>query len=154
MSANIAASGPFPDLVEENLDEAAFLWGRWEAELGSLTRNVDEIWSWTEDRLSGTIDGLLVARGDLFARVIERALSLKDLAFHTVAAHVLTVAPDSEARSQLAALLCEAQGGSLAAMLRGIEVAHLDGTFSTVTRALLKRSPQHCAALARIQEAA
>lgn len=151
MSANIAASGPFPDIVEENLDEAAFLWGRWEAELGSLTRNLDEIWSWTEDRLSGTIDGLLVARGELFARVIERALSLKDLAFHTVAAHVLTVVSDGAARPQLATLLCEAQGASLAAMLRGIEVAHLDGTFSTVTRALLKKGPQHCAALARIK---
>jgi uncharacterized protein (TIGR02270 family) len=151
VSANIAASGPFPEIIEENLDEAAFLWGRWEAELGSLTRNLDEIWAWTEDRLSGTIDGLLVARGELFTRVIERALSLKDLAFHTIAAHVLTVAPDREARSQLAAVLCEAHGASLAAMLRGVEVAHLDGTFSTVTRGLLKKGPQHCAALARLK---
>jgi uncharacterized protein (TIGR02270 family) len=149
--ANTATSGPFPDIVEENLDEAAFLWGRWEAELSSLTRNLDEVWSWTEDRLNGTIDGLLVARDELFARVIERALSAKDLAFHTVAAHVLTIAPDPSARTQLAKLVCDAEGVNLAAMLRGVEVSHLDGTFSTVTRALLKKSPQHCAALARLK---
>jgi len=40
---------------------------------------------------------------------------------------------------------------SLAAILRGIEVAQLNGTFSTVTRALLKRGPEHCAALARLK---
>jgi len=149
--ANIAAPGPFAEIVEENLDEAAFLWGRWESELGSLTRNLDEVWSWTEDRLNGAIDGVLVAREPLFGRVIDRALSVKDLLFHTLAAHLLTVAPDPAARERLAQLLSEAEGASLAAMLRGIEVSHLDGTFSIVTRALLKKSPQHCAALARIK---
>jgi uncharacterized protein (TIGR02270 family) len=151
VSANVAASGPFPEIVEENLDEAAFLWGRWESELGSLTRNLDEVWSWTEDRMNGAIDGVLVARDPLFGRLIDRALSVKDLLFHTLAAHLLTVAPDPAARQRLAQLLCEAEDGSLAAMLRGIEVSHLDGTFSIVTRALLKKSPQHCAALARIK---
>ena len=34
---------PFPDLVDESLDEAAFLWRRWERELTSLTRSLDEI---------------------------------------------------------------------------------------------------------------
>ena len=151
MTAATAVAGPFPDIVEENLDEAAFLWGRWETELTSLTRNLDEVWSWTEDRLNGAIDGLLVARDPLFTLVIERALSVKDLSSHTVAAHLLTVAADPHARSRLAQLACEAQGPNLAAMLRGIEVAHLDGTFSTVTRALMKKSPQHCAALVRVK---
>jgi len=151
VSANIAAAGPFPDIVEENLDEAAFLWGRWETELASLTRNLDEVWSWTEDRLNGAIDGVLVASDPLLTQVIDRALSLRDLNFHTVAAHLLTVAPDPQARARLAQLVCEAQGASLAAMARGIEVSPLDGTFSTVTRALLKKSPQHCAALVRVK---
>jgi len=151
LPATAPLSGPFPDLVEENLDEASFLWGRWEADLGSLTRNLDEVWSWTEDRLNGAIDGLLVAPDQLLTGVIERALSLKDLAYHTVAAHLLTVASASDARSRLATIVCEAHGASLAAMLRGIEVARLDGTFSTVTRAHLKRGPEHCAALARLK---
>ena len=150
MSAYVA-SGPFADLVEENLHEAAFLWDRWEAELVSLTRNLDEIWSWTEDRMNGALDGVLVAQGDLFARMIEQAFSQKELVFHTLGAQLLTVAPDPSARALLAQLVCEAEGMNLSAMVRGIEVSHLDGTFSTVTRALLKKSPQHCAALARIK---
>ena len=48
-------------LVEESFDEAAFLWRRWEDELTSLTRNLDEVWSWTEDRLHGALDGVRVA---------------------------------------------------------------------------------------------
>ena len=151
MSTNIAAPGPFPDIVEENLDEAAFLWGRWETELRSLTRNLDEVWSWTEDRLNGAIDGVLVSREPLFSELIERALSDRDLRFSTLAAHLLTVAPEPSARSRLAKIVCDAEGARLEAMLRGIEVSHLDGTFSIVTRALLKKSPQHCAALARIK---
>jgi uncharacterized protein (TIGR02270 family) len=151
VSQHVAARGPFAEIVEENVDEAAFLWGRWETELTSLTRNLDEIWSWTEDRLNGAVDGVLVAQGELFARVIERALAQKDAHFHTLAAHLLTVAPDPAARVRLADVVCEADGASLAAMLRGIETSHLDGTFSTVTRALLKKSAQHCAALARIK---
>ena len=30
---------PFPDLIDESFDEAAFLWRRWESELTSLTRS-------------------------------------------------------------------------------------------------------------------
>jgi uncharacterized protein (TIGR02270 family) len=148
---SVAAAGPFAHIVEENLDEAAFLWGRWEAELSSLTRDLDEVWSWTEDRLNGAVDGVLVAHGELFSRVIERALAQKEPAFHTLAAHLMTVAPDPAERASLAHVVCNAQGASLAAMVRGIEVSNLDGTFSTVTRALMKRGPRHCAALARIK---
>src|SRR5215467_8905410 len=122
MSARITTSGPFASIVEENIDAAAFLWGRWEAELSSLTRNLDEVWSWTEDRLNGAVDGVLVAKGKLFSRVIDRALSQKDLAFHTLAAHLLTVAPDPAARAHLAHVACEAEGAGLAALARGIEV--------------------------------
>jgi hypothetical protein len=149
--AKTAAPGPFPDLVEENLEEAAFLWGRWETELTSLTRNLDAVWSWTEDRLNGTLDGVMVASGALLSDVIDQALAHDESTFHTVAAHVLTVAPEPDARARLAGVLCEARGARLAAMLRGIEVSQLDGTFSTVTRALIKQGPEHCAALTRIK---
>ena len=60
MSPLQAATEPFRDLVDESFDEAAFLWRRWESELTSLTRNLDEIWSWTEDRLHGALDGVRV----------------------------------------------------------------------------------------------
>lgn len=141
---------PFADLLEENLDEAAFLWGRWESELVSPTRNLEEIWSWTEDRLQGALDSLLTCE-PLVGVAVERALSSKDLPYQTVAAHLLTVAQDAAARSRLATVLCDSEGVTLNARIRGIEVARLDGTFSLVTRALLKQGPQHCGALARIK---
>ncbi len=141
---------PFADLLEDNLDEATFLWTRWESELASLTRNLDEIYSWTEDRLQGAIDSLLVT-GPLLNTAIDRALSSKDPTYQTLAAHLLTTAPDPNARATLATILCEREPPTLTAMIRGVEVAHLDGTFSQVTRALLRCGPQHCAALARLK---
>jgi uncharacterized protein (TIGR02270 family) len=145
------SAGPFLDLVEESLDEAAFLWTRWEAELSSLTRNLDEIWSWTEDRLGGAIDGIRVAPDDLLEQVTNRAFSLKDLAFHSVAAHVLATSTAASARARLASVLGEATGPSLAAMLRGIETATLTGAFAPVAKALAKQDPEHCAGLVRVK---
>src|SRR5258706_16385094 len=69
---------PFLDVVDESLDEAAFLWGRWHGELGSLTRNLDEVWSWTEDRLHGALDGVRVAGGAVFD-VVSPGLRSDDL---------------------------------------------------------------------------
>jgi uncharacterized protein (TIGR02270 family) len=151
VSTPTKSAEPFHDLVEESLDEAAFLWTRWEADLSSLTRNLVEVWSWTEDRLGGAIDGIKVAPDDLLEQVTSRAFSLKDLAFHTVAAHVLATAPTAPARTQLASVLHEATGPSLAAMLRGIEVATLTGSFAPVAKALAKQDPEHCAGLVRVK---
>jgi uncharacterized protein (TIGR02270 family) len=142
---------PFHDLVEESLDEAAFLWSRWETDLSSLTRNLDEVWSWTEDRLGGAVDGIKVAPDDLLEQVIDRAFSLKDLAFHTVAAHVLATSPTASARARLASVLHETTGRGLGAMLRGIEVATLTGAFAPVAKALAKQDPEHCAGLVRVK---
>ena len=50
MPPSIATAVPFADLIGHSFDEAAFLWRRWEHELASPTRNLDEVWSWTEDR--------------------------------------------------------------------------------------------------------
>src|SRR5688572_11194559 len=61
------AAEPLQDLVDESLDEATFLLRRWESELTSLTRNLDEVYSWTEDRLHGALDGVRVAG----ARAVE-----------------------------------------------------------------------------------
>jgi uncharacterized protein (TIGR02270 family) len=151
MSTPTQSAEPFHDLVEESLDEAAFLWTRWETELSSLTRNLDEVWSWTEDRLGGAIDGIKVAPDELLEQVTNRALSLKDLAFHTVAAHVLATSTAATARGRLASVLREATGPGLAAMLRGIEVATLTGSFAPVAKALAKQDPEHCAGLVRVK---
>jgi uncharacterized protein (TIGR02270 family) len=141
---------PYWDLVDQSLEEAAFYWKRWEADLQSLTRNLDEVGSWTEDRLAGALDGVRVAGGRV-VEVTQAALEGEDLAARTVAAHVLAARTSEPAREALAAAVREAAGEPLQAMARGIETAALDGTFAPVTAALAGGGPEHAAALCRIK---
>lgn len=150
MSAVRTPAEPYQDLVDQSLEEAAFYWKRWEADLDSLTRNLDEVWSWTEDRLAGALDGVRVAGG----RVVEitaAALHGEDLAARTAVAHVLAAKTPQPAREALAAAVRQAAGAPLQAMVRGIETAPLDGSFAPVTAALAGAGPEHSAALCRIK---
>ena len=150
MTAPLTKAEPFWDLVEESLDESAFLWKRWEAELLSLTRNLDEAWSWTEDRLQGALDGVRVS-GARIVRVVETALAGDDSMLLSVAAHLLAAKSTLEARGALAAAMGEATGPRLSSLMRGIEVADLDGTFAPVTSVLSAKGPEHSAALCRLK---
>jgi uncharacterized protein (TIGR02270 family) len=150
MNAVRTATEPYWDLVAQSLEEGAFYWKRWEADLQSLTRNLDEVWSWTEDRLQGALDGVRVA-GDRVVEVTQAALEGEDLAARTVAAHLLAAKTPAHAREALATAVRQAQGAPLRAMVRGIETAALDGTFAPVTAALVAAGPEHSAALCRLK---
>jgi uncharacterized protein (TIGR02270 family) len=150
MNAVRTTAEPYWDLVEQSLEEAAFFWKRWEGELESLTRNLDEVWSWTEDRLHGALDGVRVA-GDKVVAATEAALSGKDAAAITAAAHALAAQTPTRAREALATAVRNAKGAPLLAMVRGIETAQLDGSFAPVTTALASAGPEHGAALCRIK---
>jgi uncharacterized protein (TIGR02270 family) len=150
MTASPITPEPLWDLVEESLDEATFLWRRWEAELSSLGRNLDEVWSWTEDRLHGALDGVRVA-GESIARLVEPLLAGDDPAILSVCAHLLAARSPSNARALLATVIGDAAGPRLWSMIRGIEVADLDGTFAPVTSVLATKGPEHSAALCRLR---
>lgn len=150
MTASPTPPEPLWDLVEESLDEATFLWKRWEAELHSLGRNLDEVWSWTEDRLHGALDGVRVA-GDGIASLVEPLLAGDDPAALTVCAHLLAAGSPGNARTLLATAIGDACGPRLWSMIRGIEVAALDGTFAPVTTVLATKGPEHSAALCRLR---
>ncbi len=150
MTAPPPKAEPLWDLVEESLDESVFLWKRWEAELLSLTRNLDEVWSWTEDRLEGALDGVRAA-GSGLVRVLEPGLAGDDPALLPVAAHLLAAKSLPEARTQLAAAIREAQGPRLWSMIRGIEAADLDSTFAPLTAVLSTQGSEHSAALCRLK---
>jgi len=141
---------PFWDLVEESLEEAAFLWKRWEAELASPVRNLQEIGSWTEDRLHGALDGVRVARDGLL-RLTQSAVEADDAVRLTLGAHLLAAGSPAAARSQLATVVREATGPRLWSFIRGIEVAELDASFAPVTSALSSGGPEHLAALCRLK---
>jgi len=150
MNAVRTTAEPYWDLVERSLEEAAFFWKRWEADLDSLTRSLDEVWSWTEDRLQGALDGVRVA-GERVVEVTEAALRGKDHAAMTAAAHVLAAQTPASAREALATAVRNSSGTALRAMTRGIETAALDGSFAPVTAVLASAGPEHSAALCRIK---
>jgi len=150
MTVSRTTAEPLWDLVEESLEEAAFLWKRWEADIVSLTRNLDEVYSWTEDRLQGALDGVRAA-GAAITHVAGSAIGAEDPALVTVGAHLLAARSPVDARNALVAAVGEAQGPRLWSMVRGIEVARLDGTFAAVTAALSGRGPEHGAALCRLK---
>src|SRR5258708_5421288 len=66
---------PLPHLIDESFEEAAFLWSRWEADLSSISRNLDEVWTWTEDRLGGALDGVALASNAILERLSGAALA-------------------------------------------------------------------------------
>ena len=150
MNAVRTTAEPYWDLIEQSLEEAAFFWKRWESDLASRTRGLDEVWSWTEDRLQGALDGVRVA-GEKVVAATEGALRGKDPAAITAAAHVLAARTPARAREALATAVRNAKGTALVAMTRGIETAVLDGSFAPVTAVLASAGPEHSAALCRIK---
>ena len=91
MTTPCTDAGPYWDLVEQSLEEAEFLWKRWEADLSSLTRNLAATSTWTEERLHGALDGVRIA-GERIVEVAAGALGSGNLAAQTVAAHLLASA--------------------------------------------------------------
>lgn len=141
---------PFPDLVDESLDEAAFLWGQWERELTSLTRNLDEVWSWTEDRLHGALDGIRVA-GSGIVDVATKGLLSDEIDRIAVSAGVLASSGEQGADGAMAAVLGAAEGKKLRAMLRGVELLGSDQGVRAAVSVLAARGPAYTGALCRLK---
>ncbi len=145
-----SATAPFRDLVEESFDEAAFLWRRWESELASLTRNLDEIYSWTEDRLHGALDGVRVG-GAVAVEIATEALRSDDIDRATVGAAVLASSADPKATDVLVAELSAAKDAKLHAIVRSLEVAGSDHALRAAARLLSNGDPVHAGALCRLK---
>jgi len=144
------ATAPFQDLVEESFDEAAFLWRRWEQELTSLTRNLDEVWSWTEDRLHGALDGVHAGGTAGIALAVD-ALQSDDIGRVTAAAGVLASSAAPEATEAIAHSLRGAHGARLQALLRGLEVAGSKPALRAAAGVLAANGPESAAALCRLK---
>ncbi len=151
MSTSKPSIDPLPDLIDESVDEAAFLWQRWEQDLASASRNLDDVWTWTEDRLNGSLDGVRIAGDGMFESVLAGAMASDNSFRQTAVASALATAPTRNARHLLADAVRDAAGPQLAACMRGIEVANLDGSFAPVNKVLASGGPEHSAALCRLK---
>ena len=146
----LTVAAPFQDLVEESFDEAAFLWRRWENELTSLTRNLDEVWSWTEDRLHGALDGVRVGGASAIA-LAQTSVRGDEIDRITIGAAVLGSSPEQSPIEMVTAALKDAKGEKLSAMLRGLELLGSDQTLRAVASVLTSPDPILAAALCRLK---
>src|ERR1035438_86412 len=73
-----SAQAPMWDLVEESLDEAEFLWRRWEAALSTHARDLAGVRFWVEERLLGSLDGLRAAGTRAYDPLLIPALAGAD----------------------------------------------------------------------------
>ena len=144
------ATEPFRDVVDESLDEATFLWRRWESELTSLTRNLDEVWSWTEGRLHGALDGVRVAGAGAIDIATEGLLS-NDIDRIAASAGVLAPSTEPSAIDAIKAALAVAEGDKLRAVVRGLELLGSDHALRAAASVLASREPAQAGALCRLK---
>ena len=86
------------DVVEEHLDEAGFLWERWERALLSPSLRARQVADGDEARLLAHVDGLVVAGPRAIDRLLEPALRQGEPGAAAAAAHALLELPGGLAR--------------------------------------------------------
>src|ERR1700690_3645855 len=120
-----AARRPEPlwDLVEESLDEAQFLWRRFEATLATHARDLAGLSSWVKERLLGTIDGLRAGGDAAIEPPLVPALDAEDPFRAIAAAYTLAIAGDTRGTEALLAAVRAAEGPKLAGFRRAIELS-------------------------------
>ena len=141
---------PLRDLVDESLDEATFLWGHWESELSSLTRSLNEVWFWTEDRLHGALDGVRAAGAEM-VEIAAEGLSSGETDRIAVSAAVLGSGNKRAAIEVLTSTLGAADGMELKAMLRGLELLGSARALRAAAAVLTNREPAFAGALCRLK---
>src|SRR5882724_6921993 len=150
MSPSHSAAAPFQDLVDESLDEATFLWHRWEGELTSATRSLDEVWSWTEDRLHGALDGVRVA-GTRLVDVAAGGLQSGEGDRVAVCAGLLASTAEPAAIDLLGEMMNIADAEKLRSIVRGLELLGSNQGLRAAASVLAERGPAGAGALCRLK---
>lgn len=123
----MAAPPVFWDIVEDSLEEAEFLWRRFEAALVAPDQRLDDIATWIHDRLLGGIDGLVVSGTPGIDRILAPVLEEGgDPHRVAVVAHALAVSGTPPALERIAAALSGARPPVRMAVRRGLELANRD----------------------------
>lgn len=116
----------FWPIVEESFDEAEYLWRSWDSSLDTHARNFRQVWFWTEDRLAGALDGVLLGGNrsceELLAPGLER---LDAVGTFAVSAHVLAAMGSPNAWEMLWPVLNKTSGDSVQTLRRALEVLAL-----------------------------
>ena len=110
------------DLVEESLDEAEFLWQRWDLALSSHEHDLRGLAYWLEDRLLGSMDGVRVAGDAAVETLLRPALLGDEPGRAAAAAYILGSAGTPIALEALIAAFRNAGPDLRPTLRRGIEL--------------------------------
>ena len=106
------------DIVEEHLDEAAFLWTQWEHALLSPRYTLAEVADGPEERLRAHVDGLVVGGELVVERLLIPALTHDEPEYRFAAASALLASGERDRRAAVLDALAAASGPALAALGR------------------------------------
>jgi uncharacterized protein (TIGR02270 family) len=124
----MAATAPVLwDVVEEHLDEAAFLWSQWEAALASPRHTLASVANGPEARLVAHLDGLLVAGAPAQERVLLPALAGDDAERAFAAALALLEGAGREGLARVVERLAAAGPPLAAAITRALALTRRPG---------------------------
>lgn len=148
-SGQSGARSPAPiwSLVEDSLDEAEFLWRRWEDALSSHAQDLEGVSFWIEERLLGSLEGVRVGAEPAFEQLLLPALDAEDPFRTTAAAHLLATETAPRAFQSLAHAMKAAAPERLGIFRRAVELSHSDLLLARLERELAGISPALDAAL-------
>jgi len=137
------------DLVEEHLDEAAFLAGQWERALVDPEYTLAEVLEGPEARLLAHLDGLVVAGRRAAEKLLLPALGGDDPGLVFAAASSLLASEDGDFTEPVLKALAEGEPAAAEAVRRALQVAPRSDLFGRLAP-LLARGP--AAVQARVLE--
>ena len=139
------------DVVEEHLDEAAFLWTQWERALVAPGCKLKDVVRGPEERLLAHIDGLVVAGEPAVGRLLVPALEGGGPEKAFAAALALLDGPAPDAAARVLARLDGAAPEVAAALTRALGLAHRKGLEEALLQATRAGGgPQKAAALSAL----
>jgi uncharacterized protein (TIGR02270 family) len=144
-------SGPIWRLVEGALDEAEFLWQRWQAMLWTHAYDLDGVSFWVEERLLGALDGLRVGGEAALDSLLIPALGADDRFRAAVAAHLLATSGQRRVMDALVAAVRESNGARLIALEQGLQVVRSKAVFGILDDLLVRAGPAHWSSALRMQ---
>jgi uncharacterized protein (TIGR02270 family) len=150
MSSNEAkAPAPprfFDHIVEATVEDADFLWTRWERFLDAPDLGFEQVYFWVEQRLQGALDGLRGALEGGMIATLEEALASDSPGAISAAAHALASSRSPAGLELLTRAFTSFEDAALHAIRRGIEVSDGGALFAELGRAARASSPACCAA--------
>ncbi len=111
---------PVWDICEEHLDEAAWLWGEWEASLDSAVYSLAEVAAGPEERLLAHLDGLVLGGVDVAEGLLVPSLASDEPGLVAAATWTLVEAEDADHQDKVFEALASAVPPVRAAMVRAL----------------------------------